>query len=56
MKVVCGCRRGPRSPKVYKRATAGGQEAEGTLATAVCRTLPTPQNTTTALDGVVTGA
>ena len=56
MNVVCDGRQGPLSPSFYETATAGGAADQGILATAVCVTLLIPQNTATAVDGVVVEA
>jgi len=51
---VASCGRwGPFFPKFVETATAGGPADYINMATAVCVTLLTPQNTATALDGVV---
>ena len=56
MKDACGGRRGSLLPNFHVTTTEGGPANKGNLATAVCVTLPTPQNTAAALDGEVAEA
>jgi len=56
VKVVSGCRRGSVSPNFFETATAGRKAHKLNLEIAVSTTLPKPQNTATALDGVVAEA
>jgi len=56
VKGACGGRRGLFLQTFHETATAGGPAEYGNLATAVRVILPTPQNTSTALEGEVAEA